>query len=208
MPSIDHNDPFATVTSFFSSGLWSALSLLIEVFLVLLWLALIWWTYQDVRRRTENSVMITLAVVLAVVIPFFGPIIYLIIRPPEIMDEARERELELVALERRLHELGDEEGRDMVSRMIARDGLGIGTDVDARDILHQAGAVTKDDLKDLESRLTELEFRLRVTDRVNRETTPSAGGPYDQTGETGQAQAIRQTRTDAPREQPASGGID
>ena len=65
MPSIDHNDPFATVTSFFSSGLWGALSLLLEIFLVLLWLALIWWTYQDVRRRTENGVIITIAVVLA-----------------------------------------------------------------------------------------------------------------------------------------------
>jgi hypothetical protein len=197
MPSIDHNDPFATVTSFFSSGLWSALSLLIEVFLVLLWLALIWWTYQDVRRRTENGVIITIALVLAVVLPFFGPIIYLIIRPPEIMDEARERELELVALERRLHELGDDEGRQMVSRIIARDGLGIGTGIDADDILHQAGAVTRDDLKDLESRLTELEFRLRVTDRVNRDAAPS-GAPFDQPGETGQAQAIRQTRTDTP----------
>jgi hypothetical protein len=197
MPSIDHNDPFATVTSFFSSGLWGALSLLLEVFLVLLWLALIWWTYQDVRRRTENGVIITIALVLAVVLPFFGPIIYLIIRPPEIMDEARERELELVALERRLHELGDDEGRQMVSRMIARDSLGMGTDIDAGDILQQAGAVTRDDLKDLESRLTELEFRLRVTDRVNRDSTAS-GGPFDQSGETGQAQAIRQTRTDTP----------
>jgi len=197
MPSIDHNDPFATVTSFFSSGLWSALSLLIEVFLVLLWLALIWWTYQDVRRRTENGVIITIALVLAVVLPFFGPIIYLIIRPPEIMDEARERELELVALERRLHELGDDEGRQMVSRMIARDGLGVGSDIDAGDILHQAGAVTRDDLKDLESRLTELEFRLRVTDRVNRDSAGS-GAQFDQSGGTGQAQAIRQTRTDTP----------
>jgi hypothetical protein len=204
MPSIDHNDPFATVTSFFSSGLWSALSLLLEIFLVLLWLALIWWTYQDVRRRTENGVIITIAVVLAVVLPFFGPIIYLIIRPPEIMDEARERELELVALERRLHELGDDEGRQMVSRIIARDGLGMGGDIDAGDILHQAGAVTRDDLKDLESRLTELEFRLRVTDRVNREAT-TPGGPFDQTGETGQAQAIRQTRTDTPS---SPGGFD
>jgi len=201
MPSIDHNDPFATVTSFFSSGLWSALSLLIEVFLVLLWLALIWWTYQDVRRRTENGGFITLALVLAIVIPYFGPIIYLIIRPPEVMQEARERELELLALERRLDELGDEEGRQMVSRMIARDGLGL-SDIDASDVLQKAGAVTKDDLNDLESRLTELEFRLRVTDRVNRE---SGGGPFDQSGSTAQAEAIQQTRVDTGTK---PGGLD
>jgi hypothetical protein len=194
MPSIDHNDPFATVTSFFSSGLWSALSVLLEVFMVLLWLALIWWTYQDVRRRTENGTFITIALVLAIVIPYFGPIIYLIIRPPEVMQEARERELELIALERRLDELGDEEGRQMVSRMIARDGLGI-SEIDANDVLQKAGAVTKDDLKDLESRLTELEFRLRVTDRVNRDTG-IGGGPFDQSGKTAQAEVIQQTRVD------------
>jgi hypothetical protein len=203
MPSIDHNDPFATVTSFFSSGLWSALSLLIEVFLVLLWLALIWWTYQDVRRRTENCGFITLALVLAIVIPYFGPIIYLIIRPPEVMQEARERELELLALERRLDELGDEEGRQIVSRMIARDGLGL-SEIDANDVLQKAGAVTKDDLKDLEARLTELEFRLRVTDRVNRESGP-AGVPFDQSGGTAQSEALQQTRIDTGT---TPGGLD
>jgi hypothetical protein len=202
MPSIDHNDPFATVTSFFSSGLWSALSLLIEVFLVLLWLSLIWWTYQDVRRRTENGTFVALALALVILLPFFGAVIYLIIRPPELLDEARERELELVALERRLQEIGDEEGRQMVSRMIAREGF-VGGDIDARDILQKAGAVTQDDLRDLQSRLTELEFRMRVTDRVNRES--AVGGPFDQSGETGRAQAIRGTRTDTGT---TSGGID
>ncbi len=202
MPSIDHNDPFATVTSFFSSGLWSALSLLIEVFLVLLWLSLIWWTYQDVRRRTENGTFIALALALVIVLPFFGAVIYLIIRPPELLDEARERELELVALERRLKEIGDEEGRQMVSRMIAREGFA-GADIDAHDILQKAGAVSQDDLRDLQSRLTELEFRIRVTDRVNRES--AVGGPFDQSGDTGTAQAIRQTRTDAGT---TPGGID
>ena len=202
MPSIDHNDPFATVTSFFSSGLWSALSLLIEVFLVLLWLSLIWWTYQDVRRRTENGTFVAVALVLVIVLPFFGAVIYLIIRPPELLDEARERELELVALERRLQEIGDDEGRQMVSRMIAREGFS-GADIDAHDILQKAGAVTRDDLRDLQSRLTELEFRMRVTDRVNRES--AVGGAFDQSGETGKAQAIRQTRTDTGT---TSGGMD
>jgi hypothetical protein len=204
MPSIDHNDPFATVTSFFSSGLWSAISLGIEVFFVLLWLALIWWTYQDVRRRTENGSFITAALILAIVLPFLGPIIYLVIRPPDLLAETRERELELVALERRLHELGDEEGQRIVGRMIARDTGGLGGDVDARDLLHQAGAVTRDELSDLESRLTELEFRLRVTDRINRDSAPGAR-PAQPSGESGQTQAIRQTRVDAPTD---SGGIN
>lgn len=204
MPSIDHNDPFATVTSFFSSGLWTLISTLSEIFLVLLWLSLIWWTYQDVRRRTENSTFITISLVLVIVLPFFGAIIYLIIRPPDLLDEARERELELIALERRLHEIGDEEGRQMVSRMISREGF-TGGDIDAGDILHRAGAVTQDDLRDLQARLTELEFRLRVTDRVARESAPPAPGPFDQSGETGRGARVRPSTPDTGL---SSGGID
>lgn len=204
MPSIDHNDPFATVTSFFSSGLWTLISTLSEIFLVLLWLSLVWWTYQDVRRRTENSTFMTISLVLVIVLPFFGAIIYLIIRPPDLLDEARERELELIALERRLHEIGDEEGRQMVTRMISREGF-TGGDIDAGDILHRAGAVTQDDLRDLQSRLTELEFRLRVTDRVARETAPPATSPFDQSGETGRGQGLRPS---APDTGLSSGGID
>jgi hypothetical protein len=203
MPSIDHNDPFATVTSFFSSGLWTAMSFAMEVFLVLLWLSLIWWTYQDVRRRTENATFITVALAVVIVLPFFGAIIYLIVRPPELMDEARERELELIALERRLHEIGDEEGRQMVSRMISREGFA-GGEIEAGDILRRAGAVTQDDLRDLQSRLTELEFRLRVTDRVNRESAPAAAGPFDQAGETGRGRV----RPTTPGTGTTSGGID
>ena len=57
------------------------------------------------------------------VIPFLGTIIYLIVRPPEYLDEARERELELLALEQRLGELGDAEGKEIVGRMLAREGF-------------------------------------------------------------------------------------
>jgi len=64
--------------------------------------------------------------------------------------------------------------------------------------------VTRDELSDLESRLTELEFRLRVTDRINRDSAPGAR-PAQPSGESGQTQAIRQTRVDAPTD---SGGIN
>ena len=59
----------------------------------------------------------------SVVIPFLGSIIYLIIRPPEYLDEARERELELLALEQRLGELGDAEGQEIVGKILAREGF-------------------------------------------------------------------------------------
>ena len=40
------DDPFESISDFFDSGLWSAISLMLQVFVVLLWLALAYWTYQ------------------------------------------------------------------------------------------------------------------------------------------------------------------
>ena len=121
--SSDSSDPFESISNFFDSGLWSAISILLRVFVVLLWLALIYWTYQDARRRIEAPGPIAACVALSVLIPFLGTVIYLIVRPPEYLDEARERELELLALEQRLGELGDAEGQQIVGRMLAREGV-------------------------------------------------------------------------------------
>ena len=47
------------------------------------WLALVVWTYQDARRRIRDSWAIVGAVVLSVVLPVLGTLIYLLLRPPE-----------------------------------------------------------------------------------------------------------------------------
>jgi hypothetical protein len=183
------------VTDFFDSGLWSAMQVGLQIFVVLLWLALVWWTYQDARRRTENAALIAGAVALSVLLPFLGTIIYLIIRPPEYMLEARERELELIALERRLGDMGDEEGQRIVGRILGREGpAGLG-DPATMGMLRQAGVATRDELRDLDTRLTELEFRIRRASERARE----AGGqqPRPETpeqGETGRAQIMRRMR--------------
>ena len=159
--SSDSSDPFASISDFFDSGLWSAISILLRVFVVLLWLALIYWTYQDARRRIEAPGPIAACVALSVLIPFLGTVIYLIVRPPEYLDEARERELELLALEQRLGELGDAEGQQIVGRMLAREGVASDPQNLAR-ALRQQGVASYDDVRDLDQRLTELEFRLRM----------------------------------------------
>jgi hypothetical protein len=159
------DDPFSSISDFFDSGLWSAMSLLLQVFVVLLWLALAYWTYQDARRRIETPAIVAACVALSVFIPFLGSIIYLIVRPPEYLDEARERELELLALEQRLGELGDQEGKEIVGRLLAREGLPAGDAAGVQRTLRQAGVASLQDLKDLDLRLSELEFRMRVTDR-------------------------------------------
>ena len=93
---------------------------------MLLWLALVYWTYQDARRRIEAPAPSRACVALSVLIPFLGTIIYLIVRPPEYLDEARERELELLALEQRLGELGDAEGQQIVGPPAGARGAPVG----------------------------------------------------------------------------------
>lgn len=163
----DSSDPFESISSFFDSGLWSLITVLLQVFVVLLWVALAYWTYQDARRRIQSPGLVAGCVALSVLIPFLGSIIYLIVRPPEYLDEARERELELLALEQRLGELGDSEGQQIVGRMLAREGVaGAADPANMARALRQAGVASTDDVRDLDQRLTELEFRIRLFDRT------------------------------------------
>ncbi|MDQ6777457.1 MAG: zinc ribbon domain-containing protein [Actinomycetota bacterium] len=87
-----------------NSGVNTAINLLI-VFLVVIWLALVYWTYADARRRIADPMLIGCATV-ASFFPFVGTIIYMIVRPPEYLDDVRERELEMQAAEARLAQLG------------------------------------------------------------------------------------------------------
>jgi RNA polymerase subunit RPABC4/transcription elongation factor Spt4 len=87
-----------------NSGVNTAVNLLI-VFLVVIWLALVYWTYADARRRIADPMLIGCATV-ASFIPYVGTIIYMIVRPPEYLDDVRERELEMQAAEARLAQLG------------------------------------------------------------------------------------------------------
>src|ERR1700759_4477764 len=66
-----------------------------------LWLSLIFWTFADARRRIDDPLLVICAT-LASVFPFLGPIVYLIVRPPEFLDDVRLRELEMSASEARL----------------------------------------------------------------------------------------------------------
>jgi hypothetical protein len=88
-----------------NSGLNLVVNLLI-LSLVVVYLALIVWVYSDARRRVGDPMLVTCAT-LAAFFPFFGPLVYLILRPPEFLDDARERELEMAAAEARLIQLNE-----------------------------------------------------------------------------------------------------
>ena len=65
------------------------------------WLASAYWTYNDARRRIEDSWLVAFASVLGLV-PYIGPLVYMLFRPPEYLEDVRERELEIKAMEDRL----------------------------------------------------------------------------------------------------------
>jgi hypothetical protein len=78
---------------------------LLILFLVVVWLALVYWTYADARRRIGDPMLVGCATI-ASLFPFVGTVVYMIVRPPEYLDDVRERELEMQAAEARLAELG------------------------------------------------------------------------------------------------------
>src|SRR5262245_54983475 len=86
-----------------SSGLSLVIDLLL-LFVVVLYISLIYWTYHDARRLTVDPVMVGCATA-ASLFPFVGTIVYVILRPPEYLEDVRERELEMQAAEARLHQL-------------------------------------------------------------------------------------------------------
>jgi hypothetical protein len=78
---------------------------LVILFLAVFWLALIYWTFADARRRISDPILIGCATV-ASLFPYVGTLIYMIVRPPEYLDDVHERELEIQAAEARISEIG------------------------------------------------------------------------------------------------------
>jgi len=75
--------------------------------LVVLWLALIVYTYLDARRRIADPFLFACATV-ASFFPFIGTAVYAIVRPPEFLEDAHERELEIKAAELRVRQLSEQ----------------------------------------------------------------------------------------------------
>jgi hypothetical protein len=89
----------------FGSPGWSLARNAAIVVLGLLWLATAYWTFKDARRRIGDPWLIGLATAIGLVPPFLGPIIYMFFRPPEYIQDARERALEIKAMEERIAQL-------------------------------------------------------------------------------------------------------
>jgi hypothetical protein len=86
-----------------NSGLNLVVTLLV-LMVIVVWLALIVYTYLDARRRIEDPFLVACATV-GSFFPYIGTAVYAIVRPPEFLEDAHERELEIKAAELRVRQL-------------------------------------------------------------------------------------------------------
>ena len=100
-PTTSNDGLFDGVGDFFNSGTWLVIRNLGIFLLVVFWLSSIYWVYKDARRRIADPWLVAMSAILAAV-PLVGPLIYLFFRPPEYLEDVRERELEIRAMEERL----------------------------------------------------------------------------------------------------------
>jgi hypothetical protein len=93
------DDLFEGVRDFFDSDVWLVVRNVAIFFAIAFWLASAYWVYKDARRRIEDPWLIAVAVALGIFPPFLGPLIYMLFRPPEYLEDVRERQLEIRAIE-------------------------------------------------------------------------------------------------------------
>ncbi len=86
-----------------NSGLNLAATLVL-LLLIVLWLALIVYTFLDARRRIADPFLVGCATI-ASFFPYIGTAVYTIVRPPEFLEDAHERDLEIKAAELRVRQL-------------------------------------------------------------------------------------------------------
>src|SRR5215813_13014247 len=76
-----------------------------SVFLAALWLALIIWTWRDIRSRARDPLAQVLATLVVAVLNLPGVLVYLILRPAHTLEEEYQRTLEEEALLQALEDL-------------------------------------------------------------------------------------------------------
>ena len=108
------------MTDFLDSDSWLVIRNLAIFFVAVFWLAVGYWVFKDARRRIEDPWLVAMATILGLVPPFVGALIYMLFRPPEYLDDVRERELEIKAMEERLAE---SDLRCPVCRAAVREGF-------------------------------------------------------------------------------------
>jgi hypothetical protein len=92
---------FIDFHAWWSSTEWHVARNLLYFFAAVFYAATVYWVWKDARRRVGDPWIVGAATLLGA-LPFLGPLVYLILRPPEYLEDVRERELEIRAMEERL----------------------------------------------------------------------------------------------------------
>jgi RNA polymerase subunit RPABC4/transcription elongation factor Spt4 len=80
------------------SGLTLVLTAFAGAFLVAIWIALVVWTYRDIKNRHRDRLVHILATGLVVLLNLPGALVYLVLRPGRTLEEEYQRTLEEEAL--------------------------------------------------------------------------------------------------------------
>ncbi|HEX5940132.1 MAG TPA: zinc ribbon domain-containing protein [Dehalococcoidia bacterium] len=97
---------------------WQLIVALAVAYGLLLWLAMVVWTFRDIRERTRDPFAQVFSVLVVLAFNFAGLLLYLIVRPRETLAEAYERSLEEEAL---LQELEDQRACPSCKRRVQED---------------------------------------------------------------------------------------
>jgi RNA polymerase subunit RPABC4/transcription elongation factor Spt4 len=91
---------------------------IVGIYLAILWLSIVVWTYRDIRDRSRDLLFQVVAVLISLMFPFISLPVYLIIRPRETLAEAYDRTLEEETL---LQELEDRSACPSCRRRVEND---------------------------------------------------------------------------------------
>jgi hypothetical protein len=87
------------------SRMFTYLTAFVGAFLAALWLSLIFWTLRDIRNRSQDRLVHYLATFVVAILNLPGLLIYLILRPPQTLEQDYQEALEEEALLASIEEL-------------------------------------------------------------------------------------------------------
>lgn len=93
---------FGSIHSVLHSSAVSIAGNVLILFCIVLWLGLGFRVHRDARRRIDDGWLVGLSTVLGFALPFIGPVVYVLFRPPETLADVNAREMEVRALRGRL----------------------------------------------------------------------------------------------------------
>ncbi|MGH2999846.1 MAG: hypothetical protein ACRDNM_11155, partial [Gaiellaceae bacterium] len=83
---------FGSIHTALHSSVASVAGNILVLFAVVLWLGLGFRVHRDARRRIDDGWLVGLSTALGFGLPFLGPVVYMLFRPPETLADAHARD--------------------------------------------------------------------------------------------------------------------